>query len=90
MGAGDAACACRAADDPWPCSHSRLLQVVPAEEECSLCLCAAPDVLFHPCGHRCCCVVCAKQLACASQGAWLCPVCRVEVAATFLALQLRG
>lgn len=44
-------------------------------EECCVCCCEKPDVMFYRCGHACVDAVCAKELK-------RCPLCRMNVSAT--------
>jgi hypothetical protein len=44
------------------------------EEECAVCMDAAPDCILARCGHICCCVECYKELPTKE-----CPVCRSAI-----------
>ena len=46
------------------------------DEDCTVCWSAASCVIFQPCGHVCCCQVCAQTFV--ATGA-LCPICRGAV-----------
>ena len=48
------------------------------DEDCTVCWSAAPCVIFQPCGHLCCCELCALPIV---EAAALCPICRGPVAA---------
>jgi len=41
-------------------------------EECCVCLTGMPNITFHPCGHRCCHLGCAKSLQ-------MCPFCQQPI-----------
>ena len=47
-----------------------------ANEDCTVCWSAAPCVIFQPCGHLCCCELCAHPIVAAGA---LCPMCRASV-----------
>ena len=47
-----------------------------ANEDCTVCWCAESCVIFQPCGHLCCCELCASPIVAAGA---LCPMCRASV-----------
>jgi len=56
------------------------LQQVESSKACIICTSEQANCLFSPCGHVCCCVECAKQIAeNAEEKARICPICRQRV-----------
>eukprot|EP00808_Paulinella_micropora_P019380 g35662.t1 len=47
-----------------------------APADCAVCMARPVEVVFAPCGHRCCCAECATELR---QGGRPCPICRVKI-----------
>eukprot|EP00808_Paulinella_micropora_P015321 g4741.t1 len=47
-----------------------------ATADCAVCMARPVEVVFAPCGHRCCCAECATELR---QGGRPCPICRVKI-----------
>eukprot|EP00808_Paulinella_micropora_P010575 g72662.t1 len=47
-----------------------------APVDCAVCMDRPVEVVFAPCGHRCCCAECATELR---QGGQSCPICRVKI-----------
>nr|XP_034334885.1 death-associated inhibitor of apoptosis 2-like [Crassostrea gigas] len=52
--------------------ENRLLR---EQKTCKICLDAEVGVVFLPCGHLCCCVMCAPAVR-------QCPICRAEIRGT--------
>ena len=52
--------------------ENRLLR---EQKTCKICLDAEVGVVFLPCGHLCCCVLCAPAVR-------QCPICRAEIRGT--------
>eukprot|EP00808_Paulinella_micropora_P010829 g63874.t1 len=47
-----------------------------APADCAVCMARPVEVVFAPCGHRCCRAECATELR---QGGRPCPICRVKI-----------
>jgi hypothetical protein len=46
--------------------------------ECVICMCEPSQLIFVPCGHRCCCSECYKDM-CKTANGKKCPLCRREI-----------
>ena len=66
-------------------AHKRAAVTAPAadddddeevDEDCTVRWSAVPCVIFQPCGHLCCCELCAAPIVAAGA---LCPMCRASV-----------
>lgn len=51
--------------------------ILPVVDCCCVCLDAPPKPWFSPCGHRCCCMHCARMLL--QRSIAECPICRREI-----------
>jgi len=51
-----------------------------AADECCVCMDAAKTFMFAPCGHRCACEACAKDVMSTTRE---CPMCRAAVSSIF-------
>ena len=49
------------------------------QEECVVCMDGPAQVVFVPCGHACCCSLCAQRLAAEAGTLVHCPLCRATV-----------
>jgi hypothetical protein len=44
--------------------------------ECNVCMSNPKDAAFIPCGHVCCCLLCAEKII---RGTRKCPICRTHI-----------
>lgn len=49
--------------------------------ECVICMCEQSQLIFVPCGHRCCCSECYKDMTKSANGN-TCPLCRRKITMT--------